>query len=451
MTKKQINSLNEFKDYIATLKVEDNRNYKILTLSECEVNFGINLNCLFDIDTDVIQIETVDFKNLVSIESVNTNKCLCIVECKFENDFEIFNSEFSHEVKAYKDYKEGFSIIGCRLGQLSFVDCILNTSFKIDEVTAEHISFKGCKIQQRLTISQIKSYPEIEGLYSELSLIECTIDAKVTIERIEEKWSTITINDNVIAGDVLIQLISYQESKAYVSIYIGFNIIKGTIALNSARFKVISLKQLSLTGQIVKNNICFDELLDQETARHLKTAAITANDMQEMLYYRAEEYDFAFKEIVDLRWGCLKIKICDSRKWLFKMICSFGTFLITFLFSLLSANSFVLWMNKYSNNFSRSWLRGVSFTMVVAALFFNLINYWGIVGEDQRFFVINGEFNNFGVIWQYYLKMFSLIDFRDEFDGVKFNAWGSTLFLVSKIFIGYGIYQTISAFRKYGK
>ena len=34
---------------------------------------------------------------------------------------------------------------------------------------------------------------------------------------------------------------------------------------------------------------------------------------------------------------------------------------------------------------------------------------------------------------------------------IKLNAVGEALFFASKIFVSYGIYQTISAFRKYGK
>lgn len=47
--------------------------------------------------------------------------------------------------------------------------------------------------------------------------------------------------------------------------------------------------------------------------------------------------------------------------------------------------------------------------------------------------------------------MFYLTSFKDKFEGVKLNAWGETVFFLSKIFISYGIYQTIVAFRKFSK
>lgn len=47
--------------------------------------------------------------------------------------------------------------------------------------------------------------------------------------------------------------------------------------------------------------------------------------------------------------------------------------------------------------------------------------------------------------------MFYLIDFKEKFQGTELNAIGETVFFASKIFISYGIYQTIVAFRKFSK
>ena len=54
-------------------------------------------------------------------------------------------------------------------------------------------------------------------------------------------------------------------------------------------------------------------------------------------------------------------------------------------------------------------------------------------------------------IWKRFLNMFYLTSFKDKFEGIKLNAFGETIFFLSKIFISYGIYQTIVAFRKFSK
>ena len=124
------------------------------------------------------------------------------------------------------------------------------------------------------------------------------------------------------------------------------------------------------------------------------------------------------------------------------------------LFSIIKAlpitEQVLLWLNTISNKNEQSWWRGFIFTIAVACLFFIMINICGI---DKASFFEWGwkDWNSFGEVWKNYLTMFYLTDFKAKFDGVKLNALGETLFFISKIFVAYGVYQTISAFRKYGK
>lgn len=108
----------------------------------------------------------------------------------------------------------------------------------------------------------------------------------------------------------------------------------------------------------------------------------------------------------------------------------------------------LLLLNFCSNGFGLKWVQGILFTMTIALLFFILINFFGI---ETPIFIIDFKFNNFGEVWKGYLNILNVLNFRDKLDGIELNAWGESLFFVSKIFLSYGIYQTVSAFRKYGK
>lgn len=101
-----------------------------------------------------------------------------------------------------------------------------------------------------------------------------------------------------------------------------------------------------------------------------------------------------------------------------------------------------------------SWLRGIFFTLVCAIVFFWIINFFGIEDGQSRFFILDFKtfhFEGVGEIWKRFLNMFYLIDFKEKFQGTELNAFGETVFFVSKIFISYGIYQTVVAFRKFSK
>ena len=106
----------------------------------------------------------------------------------------------------------------------------------------------------------------------------------------------------------------------------------------------------------------------------------------------------------------------------------------------------ILWFNDKSNNFGTSWTRGVIFTLIVAVVFYIIF----LLSISYRL--------NFDPTWIGFSKAFvHLIQFLNivEWDfepfGIK-NLKGAYIILfIGRIFISYGYYQTIQAFRKYGK
>ena len=110
----------------------------------------------------------------------------------------------------------------------------------------------------------------------------------------------------------------------------------------------------------------------------------------------------------------------------------------------------LLFFNRISSSFGESWGQGIIFTCIAAWIFFILINFWGLSNGPLFEWGWQG-WDSFGLVWNKYLKILNVLNFNDSLPDFKLNATGETLFLLSKIFVGYGIYQTISAFRKYGK
>lgn len=238
--------------------------------------------------------------------------------------------------------------------------------------------------------------------------------------------------------------------------------ILGTITIQDTNLKEIKLDKSTLIGHINIENVNaeFDK---RESIAKIKNEYLQRNDIVNLLFYKAKEMkyysehlDFKYKFITNVfRWF--------TKNWFYNTIgICFLPFLL--LLSLLPFRSLekvreytLLYLNRISNCFGMSWGQGVLFTCVTALLFFILINTLGITSLPDKtsspLFVWgwNG-WNSFSGVWQNYLRMFYLTKFEDVFNtGIKLNAYGETLFFVSKIFVSYGIYQTISAFRKYGK
>ncbi len=120
------------------------------------------------------------------------------------------------------------------------------------------------------------------------------------------------------------------------------------------------------------------------------------------------------------------------------------------------SEKFVLYLNRFSNNHGLSWIRGIEFTLIVWLLFYSLYSW-----ASNGFIITKG--------------LETLIFTQKEFwaDAINFlwlpqglleltkgllkstNGFYFAIMIISfifgKVFIAYGIYQLVAAFRKHGK
>ena len=101
-------------------------------------------------------------------------------------------------------------------------------------------------------------------------------------------------------------------------------------------------------------------------------------------------------------------------------------------------------LNDISNNHGESWGQALLFTFVGAALFY--IGYLLAIGQSFQF----KNSIDWGLVGQY----FNFLDPTHKEDFIKDAKQGFAsrfIHFMGRIFVGYGIYQFISAFRKHGK
>lgn len=116
----------------------------------------------------------------------------------------------------------------------------------------------------------------------------------------------------------------------------------------------------------------------------------------------------------------------------------------------------LLFLNNISNSHGLSWKRGIFFTLFSWISFFTLYiwSLWGNQINTDCTIIFNYKeywFNAFNFLWLPSTDFNSL-----SLDQIKSLSLINiflvfTAFIFGKIMIGYGLYQTISAFRKHGK
>lgn len=381
------------------------------------------------------------------------------------NFYDFTHSEFKGKVLIHT---VGLKNQNLSISQIRFDESYFHKGLLICGMQIGNILMRNCHFDDTVNISRnyYDSTSKLDFSYSTINSLFFVDSDFGDMKGLPIKLSTeISFSKSLITKDAVIFLRNINNDKSIKragTINFEYANILGTVTVQDSKLDSIKLDKSTLIGDINIENVETD-YDSRESIAKIKNEYYQRNDIVNLLFYKAKEMkyysehlDFKYKFITNVfRWF--------TKNWFYNTIgICFLPFLL--LLSLLPIKSLekvreytLLYLNRISNSFGMSWGQGVLFTCVTALLFFILINILGITSlPDQTsspLFVWGWSgWNSFGDVWQNYLRMFYLTKSEDVFNtDIKLNAYGETLFFVSKIFVSYGIYQTISAFRKYGK
>ena len=236
---------------------------------------------------------------------------------------------------------------------------------------------------------------------------------------------------------------------------------------NQDDIEEITFKSALNTGLIEVENTNAKTILDRKTARLLKDSAFKSGNNIDGLNYKAKEMALYRNELTDgnyFREILRLIFLTIVAVLIIYITRHFYSVIISYLIlSALTCTSLSKWfvnrsifksypigellllnLNTISNKNGLSWFRGLTFTLVAWILFYGLF----IMSRDGigDVFFLSIETNREGFINYLWLPS----GLKDLFNDSKTTSWlSSSIFILGKIAIAYGIYQTITAFRKY--
>ncbi len=217
------------------------------------------------------------------------------------------------------------------------------------------------------------------------------------------------------------------------------------------------LNSLSIANTPVGGTREFDfsyNILKDNAAIVLRDGASKKNDVLLVEKYTAESFDTHLRDkakVTYKKWISLldhkQIRIGKKYRLFQSIIIEPIELLIP---SLTSGEGILLWLNKYSNDFNRSWTRGVGFTLIITLLSYFFLNY---IGMEHPYFVLDLHFNGFGEVFKGYLSLLDVFNLTGISNTVKFDltVWGYLFLFFAKVLITYGFWQTIYAFFRYRK
>lgn len=191
-------------------------------------------------------------------------------------------------------------------------------------------------------------------------------------------------------------------------------LIQGLLDIQNANVNRISFTGAVISGQLNDGNTPKNPN-DRQTARLLKHEALKSHNTILSLNYKA----------IEMKKYRAELK--GTNRY---------------------SEKFILRLNTISNNNGLRWDIGIVFTLLSAIIFHSLyalsINEYSFGGNPMQWVILTSDF------WKEILNFLWLPSGFKELDNEKSTVLSSFLYILGKILIGYGIYQTISAFRKYG-
>ncbi|MBN2347813.1 MAG: hypothetical protein JXJ22_03185 [Bacteroidales bacterium] len=190
-------------------------------------------------------------------------------------------------------------------------------------------------------------------------------------------------------------------------------------------FKFLKTRNSNLEGIKSENIHWFQKVVnwneeeDIISYRQLKAAMLRQHDKVSEIYFRAKEMD------AYLKW--LKFRENKS-EWL------------------------LLQANKLSNQHGLSWVQGIKFSISIALIYYTI---YLLTLKGYPYVFGWKDLTTLGEAFSYFIGNFSkFFIITHDFDFMlKARPRGISYFIdvLGRIFISYGIYQTIQAFRKYGR
>lgn len=425
-------------------------------------NSGFLNNIVFEkwVGFDKSQVAELHFNNSVflnglSFSDVKINKYLVFEHCAIDNIFihnvifegsildfthsniksvSIISSDFKYDKETLKEIEDRPDLITSDIN-LAYAE--LDNFFMSECKTDLSLSFLFAKISGKTTIFNCSFEKGIFFEDAKLTGPQLVIENKrlpnlsqnrfISFDRADVQ-SDIVIN-NIACKFITASSITIQKEGRlciYASSVKDFYFPRATIYGELSILHLKSKSKLSLTYAINLGliNISLENLslFDFDTAKNLRQAAQKLNNNIEVTALKAIEH---------------KLYLKDNK----------------FKFSLASiADYTLLYLNQLSTQFGTNWISGVLFCILISLISIGVINL--TLGEyhfclnlgDWAIFTNDFWRESFEFLWLPNLQNFNVL-----ITNSKCSALTVACYIAGKSLIAYGIFQTVSAFRKYSK
>ena len=430
---------------------------------QCHFNCDINFNHILREFTHFAHFKHAMFNENVSFEGITFKDTADFNGCTFCKNTSFTNVTFEGDVNM-----NSFE------GDVSFYQAKFNSD------TFFWCHFKGLSNFAQCRFKNITDFSEC-AFEKDVRFNDTTFEKKVFFNESEFKgkvnaWNMTFLDDVTFKWSNFRKKANFSELKAKN----GLVEFHGSNFESNAYFYDSKINELDLKTSVVDNGLFFlgakINTLNRETARIIKNEFVKQNNKIEALKYHAKEMEAYKAELTKNRETARIIKSksfakeTEAHKAEKTKNRRTGKIIPTDEFvkqkkkiedlkdhaKKMEAYSFwdywILKLNKYSNNYGLNPGTGIKFTLLVSLVCF-FVYYLSLKEYPITFSLdstIPETFSSLGTVASHFIEFINPIH-KASFLIDYIGSWSIFIDYFSRIIIGFGIYQLIQSFRKYGR
>lgn len=438
---------------------------------------SLNFSEKFELSLNRVQ-QHIHFSNCifngVHFDLTHSRCSLAFSNCTFNFECQIINNceygKLDFDTQNSNSFHGRFVVIANRpLDQLFlrnqvFRDLLIEINGKIDTLsitnsikqndTINAISLFGCGASKVMINFLRLSSLIVENSQIDLFRVDSIgspLDVKITNVALHSvlfsnfKFSSIRFEgNNKVTNDFVFERLSYQSFEliegalinieisntsfmcksrfVYIqspTIFISQCTFSGPLYFDNIRSPRFDLHATSIEGDVFIKDVIFGKS-SVETFTILKSKYINQNDRVNELIFRKEEFE-----------ALLRNSIANQKFY----------------------DTTILLLSKISNSYGTKWQVGILFTLIVSLLFYFLYIYllddaapFSLGYTNWQSFVCASDIGS-----TYYFKFLDITHDTNFITQKPISIWANLVDFLGRIFIAFGFYQTIQAFRKFGK
>jgi hypothetical protein len=377
--------------------------------------------------------------------------------------YEEINGEYSFEIK-FNNQSDFFQIITYLKSLLPENTFVIVNQFNItnklfgSEVDLSNCIFKEGVILENCIFTKNVNFKDCDFI-KDVSFDESKFNEKIRFHRTHFRGNTSFNNTSFNKLVDFYWAIFYKTQQFHLTDFLGYAIFSNVTFKHQVQFlynkssnaTFISFENTDFQQSFdisrsnfrcnihtygMKTNVFPSELwlYENENTEIVETPQTIKNLKHLRESYRRIKQEFRniHNQIEALKFQNYEMRVYEKELWLDKSNKKNDLIILTF--------------NKYSNNFGKSWFTGLVFTLIITFIFYTLF----LVSIEDRL-IINLSSEGFGNYFRFFFQFLNITSWDYKPFGVENYIWGYSILFIGRIFIGYGYFQTIQAFRKHSK